>query len=202
MKRAFLMNKVALSLMFIDVFVNTGLGLIEPILAVFITDYIEGVSLAGIGIASMIFLVTKSLVQIPFSIFVDKKGDRYDMGLLLFGTILISMVPFVYIFATHMYHIYIAQLIFGLGSGMAYPAWLGLWSTHLDKGRESYEWSLYSTVIGLGTATTAALGAFISQQYGYTATFLLVGAMSLFGCLLIFLMYRRLVIRSHKKTHH
>ena len=77
-------------------------------------------------------------------------GDR-----LIVGTFFITLVPFVYMNADHVNMIYLAQVIQGIGSGLAFPTWLGLWSTHLDRKHESFEWSLYSTSVGLGTAFTA-----------------------------------------------
>jgi len=55
----------------------------------------------------------------------------------------------------------------------------------LDKQKESFEWSLYSTLTGLGTAATAAIGAALAQFVGFAATFTLVGVLSLLGCLVL-----------------
>jgi len=101
------------------------------------------------------------------------------------------MVPFIYIFSKHIYLIFLAQVVYGLGSGLAYPTWLGLWSTHLDKKKESFEWSLYSTMTGLGTALTAAIGAALAQFVGFNFTFLFVGVLSLIGCMMLFEIDRR-----------
>lgn len=177
-------NKTIKLLMFSDIFVLTGLGLIEPILAIFIKENLIGGTIFIAGIASTIFIVTKSIVQLPFSKYVDSHKDKIKW--LIIGTFLISLVPFIYIFAKDIKLIFLAQIIHGIGSGLAYPTWLGLWSTHLDKKHESFEWSLYSTLTGIGTALTAAVGAAIAQFIGFAYTFALVGIMSLIGCLILF----------------
>ena len=51
---------------------------------------------------------------------------------------------------------------------------------------ESYEWSLYSTSVGIGTAITAAVGAAIADSMGFAFTFILVSALSFIGCSLLF----------------
>ena len=54
------MNRTIKLLMFSDIFVLTGFGLIEPILAIFIKENLVGGTIFAAGLASMIFLVTKS----------------------------------------------------------------------------------------------------------------------------------------------
>ena len=87
-------------------------------------------------------------------------------------------------------------MIYGLGSGLAYPTWLGLWSANLDKGRESFQWSVYSTSTGLGTAATGATGAAVASMVGFYATFIMAGLLCLLGCLALIYMGRRSVEKS------
>jgi MFS family permease len=189
------MNRTVKLLMFSDVFVLTGFGLIEPILAIFIKENLIGGTIFAAGIASMIFLITKCLIQLPFSRYVDAHDDKVRW--LIAGTLFIALVPFVYIFATNIYQIYLAQFIYGLGSGLAFPTWLGLWSTNLDRHHESFEWSLYSSVVGLGTAATAAIGAAVAQFIGFKTTFFLVGLMSLAGCGVLLFLERKQEAKDH-----
>jgi MFS family permease len=189
------MNKVIKLLMLSDIFVLTGFGLIDPILGIFLNENLVGGTIFSAGLASALFLVTKSVIQLPFSKYIDKYDDLNDLKWLIIGSCFVAVVPFLYIFATNIYWIYIAQFLYGIGSGLAYPSWLGLWSTHLDKKRESFEWSFYSTVVGIGTAISAAIGGALAQYVGFQATFVVVGVMSLTGCFI--LMYLRLL---EKKT--
>lgn len=177
------MNRTIKLLMISDIFVLTGFGLIEPILAIFIKEDMIGGTIFAAGLASTLFLLIKCMVQLPFSRYVDSHDDKVKW--LMLGTFLIAIVPFIYIYAEDMTFVYIAQAIFGLGSGLAYPTWLGLWSTNLDRKHESFEWSLYSTLTGLGTAATAAVGAAIAEFMGFFYTFSMVGIMSLIGCFVL-----------------
>jgi len=187
-------NKLKL-LMFSDIFVVTGMGLIDPIIAVFIKDNLIGGSLFSIGIASTIFLITKSVVQLPFAKFIDR--HEHKLRWLIIGTFMIVVVPFIYIFANHIYIIYLAQFLHGIGSGLAYPTWLGLWSANLSKKKRSYHWSIYSTTTGLGTAGAAATGSALAQFIGFQWTFVIVGIMSLIGCIILFGLEKK---ETHKQT--
>lgn len=172
-----------------DIFVLTGFGLIDPILAIYIKENLIGGTIFAAGLASTLFLVTKCLVQLPFSRYVDSHDDKVKW--LILGAILVTIVPFIYIFSDHIYWIYFAQFLQGIGSGLVFPTWLGLWSTHLDKKHESFEWSLYSTLTGLGTAATAAIGGAIAEFVGFTYAFILVGVMSLIGVVVLFGLERK-----------
>ncbi len=166
-----------------DVFSLTGFGLIDPILAIFIKENLEGGTVFTAGLAAGLFLITKSLVQIPFSLKVDQQKNKIPF--LLAGMIIVTLVPLIYIFSQNIYWIYVAQILHGLGAGLAFPAWLGLWSVSLDKGRESFEWSFYSTITSVGMAITGALGGALAQFVGFRATFAVVSLLSFIGCLIL-----------------
>jgi DHA1 family quinolone resistance protein-like MFS transporter len=173
-----------------DIFVLTGFGLIQPILAIYINGGgVAGGTMLSAGLASALFLFTKSMVQLPFGHYVDKNSNKTKW--LILGTLLMAGVPIIYITANSIYHIYLAEVIYGLGSGLAYPTWLGLWSANLDKGRESFQWSVYSTSTGLGTAATGATGAAVASQVGFYATFIMAGLLCLLGCLALIYMGRK-----------
>lgn len=181
-----MMNRTMRLLMLSDIFVLTGFGLIQPILAIFINGDVTGGTVLTAGLASTIFLVIKSLVQLPFGRYIDSHTRKTRW--LMIGTMLMASVPILYLSADSIYHIYLAEAIYGLGSGLAYPTWLGLWSTNMDKGRESFQWSVYSTSTGLGTAVTGTLGAAIASVLGFSATFIFAGLMCLLGCITLFVL--------------
>ncbi|MEK6809283.1 MAG: MFS transporter [Nanoarchaeota archaeon] len=183
------MNRTIKLLILSDILTLTGFGLIAPILAIFIKDNLIGGTIFTAGIASTIFLITKSSIQLPFSRYVDKHDDKVKW--LIVGTFVVSLVPWIYIFSDHIYLIYVAEIIHGIGSGIVYPTWLGLWSLNLDRKQESFEWSFYSTCISIGTAITAAIGAAMAEFVGFTITFLVVWAMSLVGFGILFFLERK-----------
>jgi MFS family permease len=161
-------NSTMKLLLLSDIFVITGFGFIQPILAIFINGGVPGGTVFAAGLASSLFLLTKSLVQLPFGKYID--GRKRKVRWLIAGTLLMASVPLIYITAKDVAHVYLAEMIYGIGSGLAYPTWLGLWSANLEKGKESFQWSVYSTSTGIGTAATGAAGAGLVSLVGFNAT--------------------------------
>jgi MFS family permease len=164
-------------------FILTGFGLVSPILAIFISTDITGGSIMSAGIASAIFLCTKAFVQIPFSRYVDNHEKKVLW--LHIGTILIVSVPIQYYFAKSINAIYVSQFIYGLGAGLASPAWLSLWSKHLDANHEAFEWSVYFGTISIGTALSAFIGGTLATYLGFRNTLIIMGTLSLIGIMVL-----------------
>src|SRR4030042_4577120 len=117
------MNRTLKMLMISDIFLFSGFGLISPILAIFIKDNLIGGTILAAGIASAIFLITHSLLQILFA-YVFNPKDR--LWMIWLGTFFIALVPFGYIFAKSIYFLYAVQFVYGLGASFAYPSWASL----------------------------------------------------------------------------
>ncbi len=98
-----------------------------------------------------------------------------------------SAAYLMYIFINSVFHLYLAQFFLGFASALTYPGWRTLFSHHVDKGREAFEWSLYDVVTGLGMASTAALGGFIADKYGFDTLFLIVASCTFIGAMTLFL---------------
>jgi MFS family permease len=192
-KSLFSMNKTLKLLIISDIFVFTGFGLIAPILAIFINDNLVGGSIFSAGLASTIFLLTQSLLQIYFSY---KFNPRDRLWMLKLGTIMIALVPFGYVFSTHIYHIYAVEFFYGLGAAFAYPSWSSLFTAHLEKGKRGFQYSVYSSSVGIGTAITAGVGAWLAQHTGFQFVFILTGIIAVAGLLFLF----RLEKKALKKT--
>ena len=55
-----------------DLFFWSGWGFINPIIAIFIVNQIEGATVLTVGIASAIYWITKALFQMPVAVYLDK----------------------------------------------------------------------------------------------------------------------------------
>ena len=187
-------KKLAL-LILSDVLILSSFGLIGPIFAVFITENLIGGTLVTAGLSTTIFLVVKSIVQLPLSrYFIDK--EKHKTRSLLAGTFLIITVPFIYFFANSVYTIFIAQAIYGLGAALAYPAWFTLFTTYIDSKHRGFEYTLWSTGVGAGTALAAFLGAEAAHTLGFRVLFFIVGFIAFLGFLNLIILDR---IESKKK---
>jgi MFS family permease len=189
------MNKKLLLLILSDVLILSSFGLLGPIFAIFIIERLEGGSIVAAGLSTTIFLIVKSCVQLPLSKFIDK--EKHKTHSLVMGTLLIISVPFIYIFATHVHTIFLAQAIYGFGAALAYPAWFSLFTTYIDHKHKGFEYTLYSTSVGLGAALAAFSGAKIADKLGFKTLFFVVGVIALMGFLLLIILDR---IDSKKKS--
>lgn len=175
-------NKVIEYLTFSDIMVLSGWGLVSPILAVFFTEQVKGGTVALAGLASTVYFLTKSIVQIPVARFIDsKRGEWDDYWVMVFGGLVISISAFLYIFVQYPWQVIAVQIVYGLGGALAYPAWLAIFTRHVDAHKEGFEWSFYYTATDLGSALTAGLGGFLAAAYGYNLVFVIVGLTSLLG---------------------
>jgi len=188
------LNRILYVLIFSDFVVISAYGLLAPIFAVFLLEKIVGGTLVVIGISEAIYLVTKSLIQVPLGILIDKtKGEKIDFWSLFLGNLLMSVSLFTYIWVSLPWHIYLISFIYGIGGALAYPAWTGLFTRNMVANKESFAWSFSTTFVELGRAGAAILGAFIGEILGFDSLFVVVGGLSLLGTFLLFIFYDELV---------
>ena len=182
------MNKILKYLILSDIVLFTGFGFISPILAIFISDKIIGGSIFTAGVASAIFLIVHALLQIIFA-YAFKPKDRYWM--LIFGTALIAIVPFGYLLSTNIWHIFILQFIYGAGAGFSYPAWSSMFTANLEKGKRGFQYAIYSSGVGIGSAITATAGAWLAENIGFNWVFLFTGIFAVIGLIFLFFLNKK-----------
>lgn len=188
------LNKILNILIASDFIVISAYGLMAPIFAVFLTEKIVGGSLVVIGISEAVFLAATSLLQVPVGILIDRtEGQKIDFWFLFAGNFIMSVSLFFYIWAAAPWHIYIISLFYGIGSALSFPAWTGLFTRNMVENKESFAWSLSTTIVGIGRAAAAIAGGFIGQFFGFNVLFALVGSLSLVGTLLLFVFYNKFV---------
>ncbi len=179
-------NKVIEFLTFSDILMLSGWGLVNPILAVFFTDHIVGGTVALAGLASTTYFLVKSIVQLPVARYIDaRKGERDDYWAMLFGSSLITLTAFLFIFIKFPWQVILVQIVAGLGGALAYPAWQAIFTRHIDKGKEGFAWSFYYTTTDLGAALTGGVGGMMAAIFGYDIVFLVVGISSAAGTLFL-----------------
>jgi len=179
-------NKVIKIMVFSDLILNSGWGLIGPILAIFIVNNIQGGDARVAGIAVGIYLLVKSVLQIPIAHYLDlNHGEKDDYCALFLGTLLTAVSPIIFIFATMPWHIYVAQVVHALGMAMAVPSWSAIFTRHIQKRREAFCWSLDSSALGLGGGIAGIIGGTIAQAFGFVPLFLGVSILNVIAALLL-----------------
>jgi MFS family permease len=195
-------NKTIKVLIGSDLLLLTGIGFISPIFAIFINERIvvsptEAVKVAGF--ATAIYWGIKSLLEIPIGNYLDKNhGERDDVIFVILGNIIAAFSVFGYMFSSTAPHIYIIQLMYGIGMAMNIPAWTAIFTRHIDKGKEAFEWATRSTVVGLGAGASGALGGILVSHFGFNVLFVLVGFFVLLSSLILFLILWEISPRDKK----
>jgi len=190
------MNKKLALLILSDILIVSSFGLIGPIFALFINQDLAGGVLSA-GMATAIYWGVKSPIQLPLSKYLIDKHKRKTQ-LLLIGTFLIITVPLMYVLAQDVKLIFLAQAVYGFGTALAYPSWFSLFTTYMDKKKKGFEYSLWSTSIGLGSGIAAFFGASIAKVLGFRPLFLVVGAIAFTGFLILIVLDR---IENKKISH-
>lgn len=184
-----------------DIMFFSASGLIGPIFAIFITKQIIGATIATVGFAATINLLTRSLVQMPVARYIDRhRGEKDDFFLMVAGSTLISIVPFIYLFIRTPIHLYIVQIILGIGGALTNPGWFAIFTRHIDKGKEGTEWTLENVGIGIVSAGAAAVGGIMAERFGFHNLFLIVGILSLIGLVIQISLYSTVIELDHARN--
>jgi MFS family permease len=186
-------NKVIQYLIYSDLIILTGWGLVNPIFSVYVLEKIPGADISMAGIAATIFYVSKSVTQLPVARFIDKhKGESDDFYILLLGSVLGSICTFLFVFMNSIGILIALQVLFGVSAALMYAPWNSIFTKHIDKNKEAMEWSFYDTTNDIGIALSAALGALIALEYGYEIIFVTAGISSVIGTLFILMLAKDL----------
>lgn len=191
-------NFVIKTLIFSDFFLQAGWGLSGPIFAIFLTQQIQGGNLRMVGFAAATYWITKSVVQPFIAHHLDKNhGEKDDFWFLIIGMYVANLVPLGYIFSTQAWHIYGLEFIRGLAMACVIPTWAGIFTRHIDKGREAFSWSLESTGIGFAAGIAGAAGAWLASIFGFKIVFVLVSLFGVTSSSLLFLIRNQVFSKDH-----
>ncbi len=196
------MNKVIKILIFSDFLIFSGFGLFAPILAVFITGKIAGATLITVGIATTVYWIVTSITRIPLSKFLDKTDGEYDDFIaMICGMLILILVPFLYIFAKNPWHLYFINALYGLGTGLTNPPWYGIFTRHIDRFKESFEWSVETLGVGIGSALSALVGSWLADKFGFSSVFILASIINLCGAIVLLKIFYDLKKRVKKEEN-
>jgi len=191
MKIKFSINKVVFFLIKADFFFFSALGLVTPIFAVFLTDKLKDGNIAVAGFATAIYWITKAIFEIPIAKFLDKvKGERDDLIFLVVGYFIVGLIHFGYTQATLSWHIYILEFFYAIAMAIAMPGWSAMFTRHIDKGKEGFEWSIEHVAYSIGTGITGALSGILVMKYGFNMVFVIAGVVAIIGSLVPLFVYR------------
>lgn len=172
-------------------FVVLSTALFGPIFAVFITKSITGATLRTVGFVVALYGIAKSVLQIPMSRFLDRhKGEKDDFYALMIGASVAVVYPFGLIFVSEIWHLYVLEILGGLGDAFLMAAYYSLFARHVDKGSEGFEWSLFSVGgLTISGSIGIAVGGIIADMLGFRFLFGLSATINLVVLFALFHLY-------------
>lgn len=88
----------------------------------------------------------------------------------------------------HLWLLYVAQFLSGIGRSLVFPLLMGLGIEHIDQEKRATAMGMFQAIYGIGMVFGPMLLGFIAFTYGLIAGFAVTGAIGLLG-LLITLIY-------------
>lgn len=162
-----------------DFFLLAGWGLIDPVFSVFIIQRVVGGSLMVIGIAAAIYWIVRSMAQIPIANYLDSTpGEHDDFVALVGGLMLVGISAIAMCWVTQVWELYAIHAVQAIAFAFYYASWPTIYSRHLDKNTISLDWSLDSSVSGIGAGVAGFLGGVIAGTLGYDVVFVFAGIMA------------------------
>jgi len=194
----FNINKVIKILIASDFLLQAGWGLSGPIFAIFLTKQIQGGDIKMVGFVAMAYWITKSIVQPFIAHQLDKNhGEKDDFLFLIIGMYAANLVPLGYIFSSQPWHIFTLEFIRALAMACVIPTWSGIFTRHINQGREAFTWSLESTGIGFAAGFAGAFGGIVASTLGFKAVFVLVSLFGVLSSSTLLLLRKDIFLKNH-----
>ena len=179
-------NRVVKYMVFSDLVLFVGWGLISPMFSIFVLDKIEGATLITVGVASAVYWVARAVVQPFIARILDKqKGEKDDYFILLGSLVCVGLAAFWIATVKTETVLYIAQVFHGAALGVYSVAWPALFTRHIDKEKVAFDWSLDRGSISLAVAVASIAGAKVAETLGFEMVFILAGIGSIVSALVL-----------------
>lgn len=187
------LNNVIVKMVVSDFFMWSGWGLVQPIFAIFIINEIKGGTIESIAFVTTIFFLTRAIFQ-PFlaNILDVIKGEKDDFKALVLATYIIAIIPIGYLFATHIWHIFLFEFIRGIAMALVGPSWRAIYGRHINKGWEAFSWGVSGTGVDIGFGIAAAIGGIIASFMGFDILFIMVGILNIIAATILLSIFNKM----------
>ncbi len=174
-------------LLMISALFTLAAGLFGPIYAVFVTE-IGGDLLDAGGAYAAFSIATGALI---FLIGRWEDHVKHMEKLIVIGYLL-NVLGFVgYLLIRSPVDLFFVQILFGISAAINTPAYDGLYSKLLDRGKYAYEWGMWESQYYIVGAVAAVAGGFLAEAYGFAFLFKVMLGISVVGFLFTLLLLKR-----------
>ncbi len=187
----FIYNKFVEAFILSEVFLWSAWNFVTPIFGIFVVNNIKGGDIQIAAFAYSTYLIVRLVMEIIIGGYLNEKTDYQKLTITSLGIIILSLGYVGFSFTSSISFLFLFYVVLGIGMGLATPAKNSLFSTHLDKHKETTEWGIYDGITLLGIALATALGGFIAGIYGFKPLFLLAFVINSIGVIPYLMILRR-----------
>lgn len=186
-------SRIAEILTLNDVLYWGGDTFISVVLALFVTQYIDGASASSVGIAYLVYRLASSLSTSFIGRMFDSIKGHMDEVWALFAASIVAGTTYIFLSsATQLWHLYLAMGIIGVCRSFDVNAWKMIFYTHLESNTKGRAIGTYDAIYGVSMGIIAALSGFVGEQYGFRVVILIAGIIVALGGIPV------LSLRNHK----
>lgn len=177
-------------LLFIFIF-NVAAGLYMPIIAIYLNQNILGVTLTAIGTSIAIYSIVKSIFQILIAKKLDTlDGEKTDFIFLLVGILIAIVYSLGFLYIKNVNHLYILQILTGIADACIMASYYAIFSHHIDKESQGFEWSLFSIVgLTISAAIGSTIGGYIASRWGFDHIFILAAVFNSIAAIMLITLF-------------
>jgi MFS family permease len=176
----FQINPIIKAFIIAEMLLWSAWNFVTPIFAIFASNIKGG----GVEIAASAFsayLIVRVLFELISGKFLSKSGEFKKFIVTIFGMMMISLAYLGFSMTNSIQQVFLFYAVIGVGLGIASPAKNSLFSSHLDKDKETFEWGLADASVFLGMALSAVIGGFVANKYGFQLLFVIAAIVNFLG---------------------
>jgi len=165
-------NSVAKLFIFSESFFWSAWSILLPLISVFALKEISKATIQTVSFAFSIYLCFRVIGSVLSGFVFNKYAIKKKIKLIILGIFCINIGYSGFIFITSVSGMYALYGLIGLCTGFITPLRTSIFSTHMDKRKETTEWGLLDAVV-LTTMAIAATGSgYLVTNYGYKSIFI------------------------------
>jgi MFS family permease len=186
-----IINKAIKTLLTFIFLFNVSAGLYLPIIAIYVTQHVVGATLAVVGVSIAIYSIVKAIFQIPIARRLDMmKGERDDFYILLFGILMAIIYSFAFILIKDVWHLYVLNIFTGIADACIMASYYAIFSHHIDKDSQGYEWSLFSVGgLTISASVGGLIGGYVATNYGFSTVFIISALFNTVAALVLVILF-------------
>jgi len=167
-----------------DVLYWGGDAFVSVVLALFVTQYIDGGTASSVGIAYLIYRLTSAVSTTFVGKMLDKyKGFRDEIWALFTASFLAGLTYIFLSTASQLWHLYLAMGALGICRSFDINSWKLIFYSHLESDKRGRAIGTYDAIYGVAMGAIAALAGFVGDVYGFRVVVLVAGLIIMTGSL-------------------